>query len=153
MKEERLSRMLERKRLWEVGFMCKGILDEVMENVARSEMENEVEKMIEEVLGAGMKESMIKKSMSEIQEFNLEGIISLEIRRRKEEEDVAVRILLEEEEKNISLEKKKLKSMATRERYDWLEEGKLAEILARLEIVACIVDDNMEGMEGERPWR
>ena len=59
MKEERLSRMLERKRLWEVGFMWKGVLDEVMENVARSEMENEVEKMIEEVLGAGMKESMI----------------------------------------------------------------------------------------------
>ena len=57
-----------------------------MENVARLEMENEVEKMIEEVLGAAMKESMIKKIMSEIQEFNLEGIIGLEIRRRKEEE-------------------------------------------------------------------
>ena len=85
--------------------------------------------------------------MSEIQEFNLEGIISLEIRRRKEEEDAAVRILLEEEERDIRLEKRKLKSMATRERYDWLEEGKLAEILAMLEIVACIVDDHMEGME------
>ena len=46
-------------------------------------MENEVEKMIEEVLGAAMKESMRKKIMSEIQEFNLKGIISLEIRRRK----------------------------------------------------------------------
>ena len=80
-------------------------------------MENEVEKMIEEVLGAAMKESMVKKIMSEIQEFNLEGIISLEIRRRKEEEDAAVRILLEEEERDIRLEKRKLKSMATRERY------------------------------------
>ena len=59
--------MLERKRFWEVGFLCKGILEEGMENVATSKMEKEVDQRIEEVLGAAMEESMIKEIMSEIQ--------------------------------------------------------------------------------------
>ena len=82
--------------------------------------------------------------MSEIEDFNLENSIGLEIKRRKEEEDAAVWIMLQEEESDIRLEKRGLKSMAWRQRYEWLEEGKLADILARLEIGACIVDNHME---------
>ena len=85
--------------------------------------------------------------MSEIEEFNLENSIGLEIKRRKEEEDAAVWIMLQEEESDIRLEKRGLKSMAWRQRYDWLEEGKLADILARLEIGACIVDNPMDVVE------
>ena len=42
------------------------------------------------------------------------------------------------------MEKKKLKILEWRKRYDWLQEGKLAEVLARLEI-ASVMEDQMEG--------
>ena len=58
-----------------------------------------------------------------------------------------MRVLVEEEERDIRLEKRRLQHRAWGERYDWLEEGKLAEILARLEIGACINDDHMEVVE------
>ena len=34
-----------------------------------------------------------------------------------------------------------------RQEYDWLQDGKLADVLARLEISACVMDIDMEGME------
>ena len=59
----------------------------------------------------------------------------------KKDQEAAVRIMLEEKEK---MEKKKLKILEWRKRYDWLQEGKLAEVLARLEI-ASVMEDQMEG--------
>ena len=66
----KVKELIELKELEEDGndkWMCKGILEEGMENVATSKMEKEVDQRIEEVLGAAMEESMIKEIMSEIQ--------------------------------------------------------------------------------------
>ena len=146
-KEERLSRMAERRKQWEAGFVCKGVLEEVMEKVARCEIEKDMEKVVEEVVDSVLKESRIRKLMSVIEEFSLENIIIIiEIQKRKEGEDAAVRIMLEEEEKDEWLEKKKWKALALRRRYDWLEEDRLAEILARMEI-ACVMDVQMKDVE------
>ena len=42
------------------------------------------------------------------------------------------------------MEKKKLKILEWRKRCDWLQEGKLVEVLAMLEIT-CVMEDQMDG--------
>ena len=55
-KEERLLMMKERKEKWEIGHVCRGIVEEIMVKVARSEIEK---KMVDIVIDSAIQELLI----------------------------------------------------------------------------------------------
>jgi hypothetical protein len=106
-REERLSRMEERKRVWKTEFLCKGIVMEMMEEAEKmatkrmvqklvlmvvdnaSGVVEEVKELILEMVDAAEHEGMFLALAKEIQQRNLEhrmvNYLTREIRMRKKE--------------------------------------------------------------------
>ena len=71
-KEERLARMEVRRKESEKGYICKDVVEDILEKMARSETEKKE-----------LQEKRIKSIMVEIKECSLEGIIIMEIENQK----------------------------------------------------------------------
>ena len=71
-KEERLARMEVRRKEWETGYICKGIVEDILVMMARSETDKQE-----------LQEKRIGSIMVEIKECSLEGIIIMEIEKLK----------------------------------------------------------------------
>ena len=77
-KKERLARMEKRRNEWEAGYICKGIVKDIMESVARSESENMIKNELDGVMDTALQKSRVEAIMVDIKEYNLERVIIME---------------------------------------------------------------------------
>ena len=82
-KEERLARMETRRREWEAGYICKRIMNDIMEAVARSDSENMIESVLDGVVDTAVQDNGVKAIMAEIKEYSLERVIIVEIKKER----------------------------------------------------------------------
>ena len=127
-KAERLQRVALRRAVLDKNLICKGLIEELLKNVAQSELVGMAKDWLEEVVDEVAKQGLLNKIFAEIEENNLR--VDIEKRMRMEEEE-AMRLVLKEEEREMRLLKQEIRMKAWREQHDWLEEGRLAMDMAR----------------------
>ena len=69
-KEERLSRMEMRRKEWETGYICKDIMEDILEEMVEKEADEQE-----------LKDKRIESLMKVIKEYGLEGTTSWRWRR------------------------------------------------------------------------
>ena len=108
-KAERLQRVALRRAVLEKNLICKGLIEELLKNVAQSELVGMAKDWLEEVVDEVAKQGLLNKIFAEIEENNLR--VDIEKRMRMEEEE-AMRLVLEEEEREKKLIKQEMKRKA-----------------------------------------
>ena len=97
-KAERLQRVALRRAVLEKNLICKGLIEELLKNVAQSELVGMAKDWLEEVVDEVAKQGLLNKIFAEIEENNLR--VDIEKRMRMEEEE-AMRLVLEERKRGF----------------------------------------------------
>ena len=99
-KEDRLSRVVARKRMFLTRRLCQEILEEVLTEASRYRVKEMIDNVMEMVMARAVLESRVNEMIKDAEKQGYEVIAKLEeklLERRKEEEDAALRLLKEEQ--------------------------------------------------------
>ena len=110
-KAERLQRVALKRATLERNLIGKGMVEELLEKLAQSELKEMAKDWLEEVIDEVAKKGLLNKIYAEIEENNIRGVIEKRMRMKEEE---AMMLVLREEEREMRILKQRMRMKAWR---------------------------------------